>query len=62
MTKQRAEEIERKVFYRYLDQLERDLEKGGDIQVAFEVGRTLGYMQKTLRDELEAGVTDNESA
>ena len=61
MTKQRAEEIERKVFYRYLDQLERDLEKGGDIHVAFEVGRTLGYMQKTLQDELEAGVADNES-
>lgn len=61
MTKQRASEIERAVFYRYLDNLDRDLEKSGDTHIAFEVGRTLGYMQKTLRDELEAEVTDNES-
>ena len=55
MTQQRADEIERAVFYKYLDTLERDLD-GADTNVVFEVGRTLGYMQKTLKDELSKEV------
>lgn len=51
MTQQRAKEIERTVFNKYLDTLERDLD-GADTNVVFEVGRTLGYMQKALQDEL----------
>lgn len=51
MTQQRADEIERAVFNKYLDTIERDLDRA-DTNVVFEVGRTLGYMQKTLQDEL----------
>lgn len=55
MTQQRASEIERVVFFKYLDALERDLD-GADTNVVFEVGRTLGYMQKALQDELSKEV------
>lgn len=51
MTQQRADEIEKAVFDKYLDDIERDLD-GADTNVVFEVGRTLGYMQKALQDEL----------
>jgi hypothetical protein len=55
MTPQRASEIERAVFYKYLDIMERDLD-GADTNVVFQVGRTLGYMQKALSDELSKEV------
>jgi len=55
MTQQRANEIERAVFYKYLETLERDLDRA-DTNVVFEVGRTLGYMQKALQDELSKEV------
>ena len=55
MTQQRAAEIERAVFYKYLDTMERELDRA-DTNVVFEVGRTLGYMQKALQDELSKEV------
>lgn len=55
MTQQRANEIERAVFNKYLDAIERDLERT-DTNVVFEVGRSLGYMQKALQDELSKEV------
>ena len=51
MTQQRADEIETAVFDKYLDAIERDLDRA-DTSVVFEVGRSLGYMQKALHDEL----------
>ena len=56
MTKERMYEIERTVFYKYLDNLDRDIES--DAHIAFEVGRTLGYMQKSLIDELSKEIDD----
>jgi len=55
MTQQRANEIESAVFYKYLDAVERSLDQA-DTNVVFEVGRTLGYMQKALQDELSKEV------
>ena len=60
MTQQRANEIESAVFYKYLDAVERSLDQA-DTNVVFEVGRTLGYMQKALYDELSKEVEPQES-
>ena len=51
MTPQRASEIERAVFYKYLEKIKKDLVEA-DTSIAFEVGRTIGFMQKALYDEL----------
>ena len=52
MTNERAREIERKVFYKYLENIMRDL----DTDVIFNVGRHMGMMQDALNDELEKEV------
>lgn len=53
MTKERANEIERKVIYIQLNYMPYDTI---DNVSAFHVGRMLGMMQKTLHDELEKEV------
>lgn len=52
MDKERADEIVRKVMYRYIDMLE----KPKDNIDAFHVGRILGMMQRQLEIELEKEV------
>lgn len=56
MTIERAREIERMVFYKYLDNIMRDLEECKDTHVIFNVGRHIGMMQDALNDELEKEV------
>ena len=59
MTKERANEIERKVIYMELNYMPYDTI---DNVSAFHVGRMLGMMQKTLHDELEKEVVKNEKS
>ena len=56
MTIERAREIERMVFYKYLDNIMRDLEECEDTHVIFNVGRHMGMMQDALNDELDKEV------
>ncbi len=56
MTIERAREIERKVFYKYLENIMRDLEECKDTDVIFNVGRHMGMMQDALNDELDKEV------
>jgi len=56
MTIKRAREIERMVFYKYLDIIMRDLEECEDTHVIFNVGRHMGMMQDALNDELDKEV------
>lgn len=53
MTKERAEEIERLVIYKDLNYMPYDTI---DPVSAFHVGRMLGIMQETLKNELEKEV------
>lgn len=53
MTKERAEEIERLVIYKELNYMPYDTI---DSVSAFHVGRMLGIMQETLKNELEKEV------
>ena len=56
MTIERTREIERKVFYKHLENIMRDLEECEDTHVIFNVGRHMGMMQDALNDELEKEV------
>lgn len=56
MTQERANEIERKVIYAELNYMPYDTI---DNVSAFNVGRMLGIMQKTLHDELEKEISKN---
>ena len=54
MTKERADEIVRFTFYKYIDDLVGALTRNCDnSEVAFDVGRYVAMMQKTLETELE---------
>lgn len=55
MTRERADEIERFVFYRYLDALNLYVEDGK----VFDVGIIVGKMQLTLQQELEKEMEKN---
>lgn len=57
MNKERAIEIERRVIYGNLNYLP---DNTIDSVSAFHVGRMVGMMQKTLRDELDKEVTKDE--
>ena len=52
MTVERSREIERKVFYKHLENIMRDLEECEDTHVIFNVGRHMGMMQDALNKEL----------
>lgn len=57
MTKERANEIERKVIYTQLNYMPYDTI---DNVSAFHIGRMLGIMQKILHDELEKEIENKE--
>lgn len=56
MTKQRADEIVRKVIYAWLNVMP----EMKDSEDAFHVGRMIGQMQRQLEIELSAEVTESE--
>ena len=56
MTIERAREIERKVFYKHLENIMRDLEECEDTNIIFNIGRHMGMMQDALNDELDKEV------
>lgn len=58
MTKERAQEIERLVNYKFINYMPYDTI---DSVSAFHVGRMVGMMQETLKRELEKEVTKNEA-
>ena len=63
MNKARADEIVRLSFYRHIDNLVGALSRNCDnSEVAFDVGRYLGMMQKDLENELEKEVNQNEQS
>lgn len=62
MTEQRASEIERLVFYRYVDNIKRELSRAGDCEVAFDIGAEMGYIHRTLREELDKEIDDKEQS
>lgn len=54
MNRVRAEQIVRLTFYNHIDNLLATLSRNCDnSEVAFEVGRYVGMMQRTLENELE---------
>ena len=59
MTQNRADEIIRLTFYKYIpimaDYMKRECE---DLKVSFEVGRIIGLMQKELEKELSKEVEE----
>ena len=57
MKKERADEIVRLSFYRHIDNLSSALSRNCDnAEVAFDVGRYVGMMQKDLENELSKEV------
>lgn len=61
MTEQRKDEIERKVFYRYIDSIMRTLERSEDIHLAFQIGMEMGYLHRSLSEELSKEIEPQES-
>ena len=62
MTKEdKIDEIQRNVFYGYLDTIKIDLEKCEDYHVVFNIGRAIGNMQHELDDQLEKYIFGDES-
>lgn len=56
MTKQRKDEIERKVFYRHIESIMKILEPCEDTHVVFQMGREIGYLHNDLMEELNKEV------
>lgn len=52
MTKQRKDEIERKVFYRHIESIMRTLEFCEDTHLVFRMGMEMGYLHRSLSEEL----------
>lgn len=53
MTQERANDIERIVIYKHIDNIMRDLEDCDNSNVVFNVGRRLGMLQYDLQQELK---------
>ncbi len=53
MTERRAEEIERKVFYRHIESIMRTFERCEDTHIIFQMGMEMGYLHRSLVDELD---------
>ena len=53
MTEQRKDEIERKVFYRHIESIMRTLEQCEDTHIVFEIGMEMGYLHRSLSEELD---------
>lgn len=60
ITRQRANEIVNATLYRHLAEIAKDLERCGNSQTIFNIGRELGKMQKDLEAELEKEVGGEE--
>ena len=59
MKKARADEIILHTFYRHIDKLVCSLSRNCDnAEVAFDVGRYVGMMQKDLENELEKEISE----
>ena len=56
MTEHRAEEIERKVFYRHIESIMRTLEECENTHIIFQIGMEMGYLHKSLSEELSKEV------
>lgn len=52
MTEQRKDEIERKVFYRHIESIMQRLERCEDTEVVFLMGMEMGYLHRSLSEEL----------
>ena len=62
MTKTRADEIVRLTFYRHIDNLVGALTRNCDnSEVAFDVGRYVGMMQKDLESELAKEIKESDT-
>ena len=55
----RANEIERAVFYRFIDNM---IPQGMDAKDAFYIGRKVGEMQESLRRELDKEIRKDETS
>ena len=61
MTECRAEEITRKVFYRHIESIMRTLEPCEDTHIIFQMGIEMGYLYRSLSEELSKEVEPQES-
>lgn len=61
MTQRRANEIERKVFYRHIESIMLTLERCEDTHIVFQIGMEMGYLHRSLADELDKEVEPQES-
>lgn len=61
MTEQRKDEIERKVFYRHIDNIMRMLEQCEDTHIIFQMGMEMGYLHRSLSEELSKEIKPQES-
>ncbi len=60
MTEQRKNEIERKVFYRHVESIVRRLELCEDTHLVFMMGMEMGYLHRSLSEELDKEVEPQE--
>ena len=62
MTRERADEIVRLTFYKHIDNLVAALTRNcDDSEVAFDVGRYVGMMQKNLETELAKEIKESDT-
>jgi hypothetical protein len=61
MTEQRKDEIERRVFDRHIESIMRTLEPCEDTHIVFQMGMEMGYMHRSLSEELSKEVEPQES-
>ena len=61
MTEQRKGEIERKVFYRHIESIMRTLELCEDTHIIFRIGMEMGYLRRSLSEELSKEIDPQES-
>lgn len=60
MTERRAEEIERKVFYRHIEPIMRILEQCEDTHIVFQIGMEMGRLHRSLSEELSKEIEPQE--
>lgn len=56
MTEQRKSEIERKVFYQHIESIMQTLEQCEDTHIIFQMGMEMGYLHRSLSEELDKEV------
>ena len=61
MTEQRKDEIERKVFYRHIESIMQTLERCKDTHLVFQMGMEMGYLHRSLSEELSKEIEAQES-